>query len=74
MAESGSHFTAGGFHINIARCEQCAGDVLYLQWPVGWVRTGRSKYKTEYCKDGIAWWCPECKATVMEGKGDTANG
>lgn len=56
-----SSFIGGGFHINIARCEQCGSDVLFLNWPAGWMQTGESKYGTQYCDDGVAWWCPICR-------------
>ena len=47
--------------VKLAKCESCGGDVVYHEWPAGWSQTGGSKYGEKYDKDGIAWWCPQCK-------------
>jgi len=50
------------------KCEKCEKEVEIntpREHPDGWVRIGRSQYGKKYDKQGIGWWCPDCKIEVM---------
>jgi len=61
MKHSNTFFNAGGFRVEVARCEDCGGDALFVNWPAGWTQTGGSKYGTQYEPEGVAWHCPPCQ-------------
>lgn len=47
--------------IKIAKCDNCGGDAVFVEWPAGWIQIGTSKYGKKYDKDGLAWLCPRCR-------------
>jgi len=61
MANSNTFFHAGGFRVEIARCEDCGADALFINWPAGWTQCGGSKYGTQFQPDSLAWHCPTCQ-------------
>ena len=62
MKRSHTFFVAGGFRVEVARCEDCGGDALFMHWPAGWTQSGSSQYGTAYEPEGIAWHCPACSS------------
>ncbi len=46
-----------------AKCEDCGKRIFYKNATSmnGWLQSGKSKYGTRYCPDGIAWLCGRCE-------------
>ena len=57
-----------GEQFKIAKCEDCGGDIVFINWPAGWTQSGGSKHGTEYQSKGIAWHCPRHRDAESSGK------